>query len=95
MITSFNPVVSNNKNVSRNQKQNFGSFPVPRHLGEAQDLLDKVGFGDIKKTPDNIESLKTAFKKGKEVSGGDWVGVRNRLKGIADTWALGPNELIK
>lgn len=90
MITAVKPY-----SVQNNKKQNFGSFPVPKHRGEAQSLLDKVGFGEIKKTPDNIESLKTAFKQGQAISGGDWISVRNRLNDIAETWGLNPTDLTK
>lgn len=90
MLVSLNARVN-----SRPQRTNFGSFPVPRHFGESKKLLDDVGFGDIKPTSDNIASLKTAFQKGKEVSGGDWGGVKVHLRQIAKRWGLDPEALAK
>ncbi len=86
MITGFNPSVSNNK--SRIQKQKFGSFPVPRDSGDSQVLLDKVGMGKIKPTPDNLESLKKAFKEGGK-------SIQGHLEEIVEHWKLNLEDFKK
>ena len=84
MLVGFNSYMSNN----RNQKTSFGSFPVPKDFGESQALLDDVGMGLIKQTPDNIESLKTAFKQGHGT-------IKFHLKEIVEHWGLNLNDFIK
>jgi hypothetical protein len=76
VLVSFNPTVSN-----KQQKQNFGSFPVPKHFGESQTLLDQVGMGKIQPTSDNLESLKKAFKEGP-------MEIKFHLEEIVDHWKL-------